>query len=375
MDISLEVINVLKNIVDLHVLIEIHPGSKNINIIDVVHLPDNKTLVPPNELLSKEQYKYLEPYFKGVKSVHFAVHSKKTVRSSLKASYNILHFIRKIKPDVLHLEALFLIRTISLVPSLLFLKKLVMSIHDPIPHSGEKDRKEAILKFIYFNFPIKKRYLFYSHYAKSQFEKFHKKDDSLKEVLQMSSYTYFNKIIQPLKVETKHILFFGRLSKYKGINILLEALPSVLNEFPDEILVIAGKPINDYKLNNEIISKYKKNIVLIKKYISNVELVQLIRESKFIICPYIDATQSGVLMTSFALNTPVIASSVGAFPEYIKESVNGFLVSPGNIDMLSTKIKLALKDNFYVTMKKNIEMEDKNQWSSNESKLLRTYLT
>lgn len=65
LDISAEIINVLKSLVDLHVLIEITAGSKNENIINVDTLPENEVFISPARLLSQKDYQYLEPYFKG----------------------------------------------------------------------------------------------------------------------------------------------------------------------------------------------------------------------------------------------------------------------------------------------------------------------
>ena len=52
MDISLEVIKVLKEIVDLHVIIEITDNSKNQNIADVERLPNHESFVNPEDLLT-----------------------------------------------------------------------------------------------------------------------------------------------------------------------------------------------------------------------------------------------------------------------------------------------------------------------------------
>ncbi|MEI2749884.1 MAG: glycosyltransferase [Ferruginibacter sp.] len=59
----------------------------------------------------------------------------------------------------------------------------------------------------------------------------------------------------------------------------------------------------------------------------------MIENSKFIVCPYRDATQSGVLMTSYAAGKMVLATNVGSFPEYIQDGVNGLLaeVTPESI--------------------------------------------
>ncbi len=373
LDVSLDVINVLKSGVDLHVLIEIHPGVKKFNIIDVEQLPHGKVLVHPADLLTPEQYTHFKPYFDGLKSVHFVVHSRKSVSTFFRAALEITRFTRRIKPDVLHLEAM-LLRSVSLLPSVLFSRKLVVSIHDPLPHSGEKNRAEGWLRSLYLKLPVAKSYLFYSQFAKGQFEKHFIKAKSPKGVIQMKPYTYFNRLASAERPEGKHILFFGRLSRYKGIDVLMQAMPDVFAEFPGETLVIAGRSMAGFEMTQEVVQAYGSNIRLLNRYISNDELVQLILDAKFIVCPYLDATQSGVLMTAFALNTPVIATNVGAFPEYIKEGETGLLTTVGNPVQLAQTIKKALQGDAYKRMKNRIvAMNSRNQWFDNKEVLLASY--
>ncbi len=58
-----------------------------------------------------------------------------------------------------------------------------------------------------------------------------------------------------MKPTKKHILFFGRLSPYKGIDDLLQAMPDVFNEFPDEKLIIAGKGYPGFEIDEAAIEK------------------------------------------------------------------------------------------------------------------------
>jgi glycosyltransferase involved in cell wall biosynthesis len=372
LDVSLEVINVLKRLVDLHVLIEIHPGTQNVSIADVERLPQNQTLVHPKELLSEKTYQHAEPYFSGVKSVNFVTHSKRNLWSSLKASRDVYNFIKSLKPDVFHLEAL-LLRSFGLLPALVYCRRLIIVIHDPIPHSGEKDWKISVLKHLYFRLPMEKWYLFYSNFAKDQFARFHSLPSERFGVLTMDYYTYFRKLLPAGRHEAKHILFFGRLSKYKGINVLLEAMRYVLSEFPDETLIIAGRAVKGFYLD-ELPGGLHQRVVVIDRYISNEMLATLISNAKFVVCPYIDASQSGVLMTSFALNTPVIATNVGAFPEFIRENINGFLVEVNNAKELANGIRRCLRNDTYLSLRQKMsEMNSSLKWENNARVLMEAY--
>ena len=85
------------------------------------------------------------------------------------------------------------------------------------------------------------------------------------------------------------------------------------------------------------------------------ELADLIRGALFTVCPYTDATQSGVVYSSFALNTPVIATNVGGLSEMIDDGKTGIIVPPKDVDVLANAIQSYL-DNpvFLQQMSENI---------------------
>jgi len=376
LDVSIELINVLKKHVQLHVLIELTPHGKNLTILEIDQFPEGKTLVKPEEILTKQSYENLQPYFNGAASVHFVIHPHKTgfSYSTLQVSFTAWKFIRQFKPDIIHFET-FSLRAIGMLLFLKAFKNVCITIHDPVPHSGEDSWKVSLPRTFFFNVPGKKKYLFYSHFAKKQFEEHYKKHKQHKMVLQMSPYGYLQKLVNPEEEpQKKHILFFGRLSPYKGIDDLLEAMPAVFREFPNEQLIIAGKRFHGFDINDALVNRYRNNITLLDKHVPNDELATLIQEAKFIVCPYKDATQSGVLMTAFGLNTPVIATNVGSFPEFIRNNVNGLLVAPNDPEKLAEGIQFALRNEQYKTWAQNINntrVED--LWSRNTEILLHAY--
>jgi glycosyltransferase involved in cell wall biosynthesis len=377
LDVSIELINVLKKHVQLHVLIELTPHGKNMTILEIDRFPEGKTLVKPEEILTKESNENLKPYFDGAASVHFVIHPHKTgfSYSTLQVSFNVWKFIRQFKPDIIHFET-FSLRAIGMLLFLKAFKNVCITIHDPVPHSGEDSWKVSLPRTFFFNMPVKKNYLFYSHFAKKQFEEHYKKRNQQKMVLKMSPYGYLQKLVtaEDEQSKKKHILFFGRLSVYKGIDDLLQAMPEVFSEFPNEKLIIAGKRVPGFDIDEGIFNTYKNNITLIEKHIPNDELAMLIQQAKFIVCPYKDATQSGVLMTAFGLKTPVIATHVGSFPEFIKHNVNGLLVPPSDPVKLAQGIRFALRNDHYKQLAQNIDNEQvEDLWNRNTEILLHAY--
>lgn len=119
-----------------------------------------------------------------------------------------------------------------------------------------------------------------------------------------------------------YLLFMGRITPYKGLGILYDAI-NQLSDTNRIKIVVAGSG------NDPIVEEIKKDAryTIINRFIANDEMVWLVKHSKAIVCPYIAASQSGLMPLAFAFNKPVIATSVGAFPEIIVDGDNGYLAN------------------------------------------------
>lgn len=133
----------------------------------------------------------------------------------------------------------------------------------------------------------------------------------------------------------KRVLFWGRISPYKGVEYLVKAAKEAKKQVPDLKVVIAGKP--NYPLDTSEITA-DPTFEFINGFIENPLLVKLIRQSDLVVCPYTDATQSGVLMTAFAFHKPVLATAVGGIPEVLEEGVSGRLVPPKDSKALAAAL-------------------------------------
>jgi glycosyltransferase involved in cell wall biosynthesis len=375
LDISLDIINVLKQQVDLHVFIEITSSSKNMTVVNIDAFLPGKLLATPAEILNPKDLEKLTPYFAGTASTHFVIHEHKTglSLSTLKASLAVWKYIKPFKPQIIHFEG-YTLRTVGMLPYLFSVKKVFMALHDPVPHSGEANWKISLSYFLFFNLPFKKSFIFYSDFARNLFIQHYKHITAPKLLIKLCAYSYYKRLASADIELDGHILFFGRVSPYKGIDVLLTAMPAVFEEFPDQQLVIAGKSTNGYELNNNIPEKYKSKVQIINRYIPEEELLTLISQAKLVVCPYLDATQSGVLMTAFALNTPVIASEVGSFPEFITNGFNGLLVAPANPGELAAAIARVLRNNFYQELKNNVIINNsRHTWQQSMAEVLTEY--
>ncbi len=126
-----------------------------------------------------------------------------------------------------------------------------------------------------------------------------------------------------------YILYLGYLKPYKGVKYLYEAVKK-MGKLRKYNFVVAGNGFDEY------VEKMKEDddFIVINRYIHNSELVSLISQAKAIVCPYTNTSQSGLPQTAMVFNVPIIASNIGAFPEVIKDGVNGLLVEPCNSEEL-----------------------------------------
>lgn len=137
-----------------------------------------------------------------------------------------------------------------------------------------------------------------------------------------------------------NILFFGLIRAYKGLEILLRAMPAVLKRVPDCRLVIAGEFYEDKAKYLRIIDELGiiEAVRVDDRYLPNEEIPALFEQADVLAMPYLSATQSVVAEMGIRAGLPIIASRTGGLAETVVEMKNGLLVPPGNADSLAKAI-------------------------------------
>ena len=220
--------------------------------------------------------------------------------------------------------------------------KMLLTVHDPFPHSGldtwivRLRRKMAfslIPRFLILNKTQRQAFIEYYHLSPSQVI------DS-----QLSCYTYLQTVCSDdtkAGAPNSYILFAGKISPYKGLDFLLPAMEQVHQQCPDCKLIVAGGGKYYFDISSYQSLDY---IDIRNRFIPDSELVALIKNCAFMVCPYTDATQSGVIMSAFAFNKPVIATNVGGLPEMVLHGHYGLITQEKNIDSLAESIIRLWKD-------------------------------
>lgn len=340
---------------DLHVLIALTPQGLKSNILNLeIDINSYPPLVSYDTIKHDWNLNYLEPYFEKCKSVHFVVYSPKLSLNSI--SNNIKKFINGVSPDFIHLDG-FVARQFPLLPFLFKNRgKLIMNVHDPKMHSGEFEIKRYIITKLLF-IMVTKFVVFANDSSKVLKEQLSKNKKIF--VLRFRPSSIYRKfsITNEVNVMASKISFVGRLSKYKGIDLFIEAINGIHKTHPDQEFVIAGKPFNDFKINYDII-KNKNKVSVMEKFLSNEEITEIMLSSILVVCPYIDATQSGVILIAHGLNRPVLVTPVGGLPDYINEGKNGLVADDVSVESLTKSINDFLENNVFESMKEDFQSEE-----------------
>lgn len=129
------------------------------------------------------------------------------------------------------------------------------------------------------------------------------------------------------------IVYFGRLSKEKGINILLDAIKGL-----DAYLKIIGDGPERNNLEEKVRREGIENVIFLG-FLEKEELKKEVSGAMFSVLPSIcyENYPYGII-ESFALGKLVIGSDIGGIPELIKEGETGFLFKTGSAEDLKNKI-------------------------------------
>jgi len=169
---------------------------------------------------------------------------------------------------------------------------------------------------------------------------------------------------EQLGISGRVLLFFGFVRPYKGLDVLLKAMPSILSEQQVTLLVVGEfwKDRNKYvQLIDEL--HIESSVKVFDQYIPNEQISLFFAAADLVVQPYKSVTGSGVCQLAYGLNTPVIATNIGSLNEVVDDGVNGRLIVPDNPEALAQAVLESLQPEVLVSLTENAKSsKEKYSW-------------
>ena len=240
--------------------------------------------------------------------------------------------ISDFKPDFVHFQEAVSVPA-TILAFLPWQLPMTLTVHDPLPHTGEDGMSLSSLK---------RRFVL---------DRWRRRCDAavthgvalvkaLQDLYPRLDGLVFSVPHGPLggpPVATAPIagtfLFFGRIHAYKGLGFFVSAVRSLHERGLPVRAVIAGRG-EDLQRHRALIDGHPA-FELHERYIAPDELPGLFARAQAVVLPYTDGTQSGVAAMALGFGRAIIATRVGALQEMVRDGDNGLLVDPRDAEALA----------------------------------------
>jgi D-inositol-3-phosphate glycosyltransferase len=240
-------------------------------------------------------------------------------------------------------------------------KKIVVTVHNV--NAGVRDRSDTILnrlslKFLYW---IADHLIVHTEKMKLQMIECYRISELKISVIPHGINTIVPRyglsqansrdslLIEPTR---KTLLFFGRISRDKGLDLLVDSLGFLKGRNPSFYLIIVGGVDRGSSYLAEITTQLAKrnletDVLLRPQFVPDEEIEKYFVAADCLVLPYRLTFQSGVLFLSYSFGLPVVATNVGSFAEYIVEGETGFLAERADSRSISVAIQRYFNSELY----------------------------
>ena len=120
-------------------------------------------------------------------------------------------------------------------------------------------------------------------------------------------------------------LFFGRIRRYKGLDLMRDAWTRLCAARPGATLRVVGE--GDIEACAPGLAALP-GVSVEQRWAPDAEMAALLASARALVLPYREASQSGVLPLAFALGIPVVATAVGGLVEQVRDGETGLVAPP-----------------------------------------------
>jgi len=221
--------------------------------------------------------------------------------------------------------------------------KIVLTVHDLLPHDTGQTHKEKFLKLYHSVDWI----ICHSEYIRENLTTQFLVGRERISVIPHGPLFYdlmpLEKGSSPVPGKNGRgacVLWQGIIHPYKGVDLLLEAWRKVEALGNEHQLIVAGTgPVDQMQqIRQQVESLNLKNVMLKFEFISTSELMQLYQDADIVVYPYRAVTTSGALSTGLAMGKAIIASDIPVFREILIDRSNALLADLQRPDDLANAL-------------------------------------
>lgn len=297
----------------------------------------------------------------GITSVPLPVYNNFRVSPTTFINSNVDKIIKKIKPDVIHIQTHFTIGKLAAETG----KKY------GIPVVGTNHfMPENLVHYLHLPKPIEKELI---HLSWNDFMKVYKNVDYVTtptvRAANLLKNIGFSKKIEPISngidltrfnprnngdyLKRRYnipdgipiLLFVGRLDKEKNIDVIIRSMPQILKSKKAH-LVVAGTGAVEKSLQSLVEEMKMSKSVTFTGFVPDKDLPALYAIANIFIASGTVELQCIAALEAMATGVPLVAADAVALPELVKEGKNGFLFTPGSHKSLADRIiKIILNKN------------------------------
>jgi glycosyltransferase involved in cell wall biosynthesis len=160
------------------------------------------------------------------------------------------------------------------------------------------------------------------------------------------------------------ILYFGYVRPYKGVLVLLEAMPYLRKwqaEIGETLLLVVGEFYDDEQKYRQRAHELNldSGVRFVADYIPNEQVARYFCAADVVILPYLSATQSGIAQIAYNFDKPVIATNVGGLAEVVIHEKTGLLAPPNEARALAESIGKFYREKLENAFSENVKIEKK----------------
>lgn len=268
---------------------------------------------------------------------------------------------------------------------------LIVTVHDPVPHSGMSNWSTEFSRIVTHR--LAKKLVVHGPWCNQQLRatgiderKIIEMHHGPLDIFDQETQGETAKQLSSSPSNNTTILFFGALRVNKGILELPQIIRLVKHQYPQANFIVAGNS-NHYFADDAwraqmavVRSELQAlGVTVHDRYIDDGEVKRLFQNAAIIILPYRDGTQSGVAAIAGVFGRAAVATDVGDLPRAILHNETGRIVPAGDIAQFANEVVDLLKSPHlirnYGKAARALYQEGANSWEQAARILLPHYIS